>query len=128
MDNVRQIQTHRNMKIIRGKDIEFIPVSHEDPKDPGAFKKILLKKEELSPGRIQIINWAKLLVGRTMAAHAHENMEEIFIILHGSAMFRVGHREVLLKRGDAVKVSAREVHEMKTHGKKEVLYIVIGIV
>jgi mannose-6-phosphate isomerase-like protein (cupin superfamily) len=116
------------MKIIRGKAIKFVPVSHEDPKDPGAFKKVFFKKEDLPPGRIQMINWAKLLVGRTMAAHAHENMEEIFIILHGSAMFRVGHREVLLKRGDAVKVCAREVHEMKTLGKEEVLYIVIGIV
>ena len=75
-----------------------------------------------------MINWAKLLVGRTMAAHAHENMEEIFFILSGSAMFRAGDHEVLLTRGDAIRVSARETHEMKALGKKEVLYIVIGIV
>lgn len=116
------------MKIIRGKDIKFIPVAHEDPKDPGAFKKILLKKEELSPGRIQIINWAKLLVGRTMRAHKHENMEEIFIIISGSVLFRVEDRRKVLEAGDAILVNAREVHEMKTLGKKEVLYIVIGIV
>lgn len=75
-----------------------------------------------------MINWAKLLVGRTMRAHKHENMEESFIIISGSALFRVGDREVLLKRGDAIRVYAREVHEMKALGNKDVLYIVIGII
>lgn len=116
------------MKIIRGKDITFIPVSHEDPKDPGALKKVLFKREELSGGRVQMINWTKLLVGRTMRAHKHENMEEIFVILAGSAMFRAGDREVLLQRGDAIRVYARETHEMKALGSKDVLYIAIGIV
>jgi hypothetical protein len=29
------------MKIVRGKDFEFVPASHEDPKDPGTYKKVL---------------------------------------------------------------------------------------
>ena len=116
------------MKIVRGKDIKFVPVAHEDPKNPGTFKKILLKKEELSPGRIQMINWTKLLVGRTMRAHVHESMDEIFVILGGSAVFRAGDRQEVLGVGDAILVCAQEVHEMKALGKEEVLYIVIGIV
>ncbi|NMB56994.1 hypothetical protein GYA19_03600 [Candidatus Beckwithbacteria bacterium] len=30
------------MKIIRASDIQFVPASHEDPKNPGVLKKIML--------------------------------------------------------------------------------------
>ncbi|MEK7065451.1 MAG: cupin domain-containing protein [Patescibacteria group bacterium] len=116
------------MKVIRGKNLKYIPVAHEDLKDPGAFKKVLFKKEELPAGRIQMINWAKLLVGRTMREHTHENMEEIFVILHGSVLFRAGDRQEVVDAGDAILVNAREAHEMTAQGKNEVVYIVIGIV
>jgi len=112
------------MKIIRGKDINFIPVAHEDPENPGVLKKVLFKKEELSSGRVQMINWVKLLSGRTMRPHAHENMEEIFVIVSGRAIFN----QEILEEGDAVLVNRGETHEMKALGEKEVHYLVIGIV
>ena len=48
------------MKIIKNALIPFIPASHEDPVDPGVFKKVLFKAEDFAKGHIQIINWAKL--------------------------------------------------------------------
>ena len=62
------------MKIVRFSDLSFIPASHEDPKDPGALKKILLKRDDLPAGRIQKINWARIPKGKTFAAHFHEFM------------------------------------------------------
>lgn len=116
------------MKIIRGRAIDFIPVAHEDPKNPGAFKKVLFGKDVLPSGRIQMINWAKIPVGKSFVSHYHENMEEIFIILSGSAEVTIDQEKETLTKGDAVFVHQKQEHGMKNIGAEEVEYLVIGII
>ncbi|MDO8639513.1 MAG: cupin domain-containing protein [bacterium] len=115
------------MKIIRGKDISFIPAGHEDKENPEVWKKVLFKKDELINGRVQMINWAKLPVGKTFKAHFHEDMEEVFIILNGKVKIFVGQKEEELEKGDAVLIPIRAVHKMKNISKNNVTYIAIGI-
>lgn len=115
------------MKIIRGASIEFIQAAHEDPKDPGALKKILLKKGDLSPGRVQMINWAKIPVGKSFSSHLHEDMEEVFIVLTGKAEVVVGDETDKLEVGDAVVIPEKHNHVMKNVGNVDIEYIVIGI-
>lgn len=116
------------MKIVRGKDLEFIPLRHENPSDPRVFKKVLFTKDELTHGKIQVINWAKILAGRAMNMHAHDSMDEIFIILTGRVLVRIDEEEAELEMGDAVFIPTRAKHEMKALGESDVHYISIGLV
>lgn len=115
------------MKIIKSALIPFIPASHEDPADPGVLKKILFSAEDLISGKIQMINWAKLLPGKSFRKHYHEDMDEIFIILNGKIALTVDKSENELNAGDAVLVSKNEVHTMKNFGEVSVEYLVLGI-
>lgn len=116
------------MKIVRFKDLNFIPASHEDPQDPGALKKILLKRDDLPSGRIQMINWAKLPKGRTFAPHYHEQMIEVFIILNGRVKAKIGSDEAILEKGDMVIAMEKEIHSFENLADEDVDYIAIGIV
>jgi len=108
-------------------DQPFVAAGHENPADPGVWKKVLFKKDELQVGRIQMVNWAKLPVGRTFAAHYHEDMQEMFIVVSGEARIRVDGVESELRRGDTILIDAREVHEMWNGGAEDVEYLAIGI-
>lgn len=115
------------MKIIRFKSLDFIPAGHEDPRNPGVLKKILLSKPDLLNGRIQMVNWAYLLPNKSFRNHYHEEMEEVFIILNGTVTITIDKEKNTLSKGDAVVVSPRAVHRMTNNSNKEVHYIVIGI-
>jgi mannose-6-phosphate isomerase-like protein (cupin superfamily) len=115
------------MKIIRGSDKAFIPASHENPLDPGVWKKVLLERDELQPGTVQMVNWARLPAGKGFAAHYHEDMQEIFIIVAGEAEMVVAGETVALSRGDAIAIDRREIHRMANRGSEDVEYLVLGI-
>ena len=115
------------MKIIRKKIIPKVPASHEDPKDPGVLKQILLWRDDLVPGRIQMINWSTLLPGKSFRSHYHEAMDEVFIILDGEVEVSVGKEKETLGKGDAVVIPEGAVHIMKNLTDRDVCYIAIGI-
>ena len=104
-----------------------VPASHEDPKDPGSFKRVLLAKDDVTSGRLQMLNWARLPVGKKFARHIHEDMEEIFLVLEGEAKMFVGGESVSMKRGDLIVVPIGEEHDMENVGKHDVMYLTIGI-
>lgn len=116
------------MKVVRFNDLNFIPASHEDPKDPGSIKKILLKKDNLPPGRIQMINWGKLPKGKTFTPHYHEKMVEVFIILNGKVKAKIDKEEEVLEKGDMVIASEGQVHSMENISDEDVNYFAMGIV
>lgn len=115
------------MRIIKGTALEYIPASHEDPKNPEVWKKVLCKKENFSEGKLQMINWAKLPVGKTFKAHYHEDMEEIFIIFNGKTKIYVGSEEAEMEKGDAVLIPPGSVHKMANICGEDVEYVAIGI-
>lgn len=116
------------MKVVKFDQLEFIPASHEDPKDPGVLKKILFKKDELMEGRVQMINWAHLIPGKSFRKHYHEEMEEIFIIVSGKAEIKVNEKKFTLSKGDAILMTPGERHEMFNIGVEPVDYVVVGII
>ncbi len=86
----------------------------------GVLKKVLLEKADLQLGRVQMVNWADLGVGKRFARHYHEDMQEIFIIVQGEAEITAGTQTAMLRRGDAVVIDAREVHQMRNVGTEPV--------
>lgn len=115
------------MRIIRRKTIPKVPASHEDPADPGVVKQILLWRDDLTPGRIQMINWSTLLPGKSFRPHYHEAMDEVFIILDGEVEITVRKETKLLGKGDVVVIPECAVHVMKNLTDDDVHYLAIGI-
>ena len=115
------------MQIIRATDFPYVPAGHEDPQNPGVWKKVLLQKADLQTGHVQMINWARLPVGNSFAPHYHEDMQEVFIIVQGVATLMVGAASVTLARGDAIRIEPHEVHTMWNHGADDVEYVALGI-
>jgi len=115
------------MKIVRSTELKFVPASHEDPKSPGVFKKILLRADDFVQGKIQMVNTALLPTGKAFTPHYHENMQEVFIIILGNAKITVDAEEATLGEGDTVVIPVGSVHKMESIGTEDVEYIVIGI-
>lgn len=130
MPQLYQIPTMYNnaMKIIRSADLEFIPASHEDPKDPGALKKILLKRGDIPQGILQMINWARIPVGKSFAPHYHEAMIEVFIIMSGKVKVTIENEEEILEKGDLVVALEKQIHQMENISSEDVDYLAMGIV
>ncbi|MCL4338788.1 cupin domain-containing protein [Patescibacteria group bacterium] len=116
-------------QIIRGNMLKFIPAGHEDPKNPSVLKKVLISfGEQRIKGRIQMINWAKLLAGKNFTPHYHEDMDEIFIILSGrNIRVKVGSLSDVLYQGDAIFIPRKTVHRMDNNSNKDMDYIALGV-
>ena len=74
-----------------------------------------------------MVNWALLGVGKHFARHYHEDMQEVFIIVQGEAEITAGTQTAALRRGDAVVIDPREIHQMRNAGTEAVEYLAIGI-
>ena len=115
------------MNIIRLKDLAWIPASHEDPNAAGVLKKVLLQKSDFIEGSPQMINWCALKVGMSFRAHYHEDLEEVFILVKGKAVMRIGQERAEMGKEEAVAVPPQVIHEMTNIGREEVEYIVVGV-
>ena len=115
------------MRVIPSASLSFVPAGHENPLSPGVLKKVLLNKADLQPGRVQMVNWASLGVGKRFARHCHEDMQEIFILVRGEAEITVGTETAILRRGDAVVIDPHEFHQMRNTLTDTVEYLAIGI-
>ena len=115
------------MKIVKGNDFEFVPASHEDPKDPGTYKKVMFGRDEFIEGHAQMINWARMPKGKSFNLHYHETLVEIFVMIKGTAEITVDDTTENIEVGDAVMIDIGEKHSMKNTSDGDVEYIVFGI-
>lgn len=74
-----------------------------------------------------MINWATLPAGNSFAAHYHEDMQEVFIMISGEVQLIVDTTEAVLRPGDTVTIDPHEVHQMANRGTGDVEYLAIGI-
>lgn len=115
------------MEPIYAADLPLVPASHENPASPGVWKRVLAQKTDLLAGVVQMLNWAVMPRGKGFAPHYHEDMQEVFVILQGTAQITNGRDSFVLHRGDAVRIDPREAHQMENLGEEDVEYIALGI-
>ncbi|MEP3480945.1 MAG: cupin domain-containing protein [Fuerstiella sp.] len=115
------------MKFIPSDNTDYVPASHEDPKNPGVLKRVIATAADLQAGQVQMVNWAKLPAGHSFQRHYHEDMQEVFVLLKGTVEMTVETKTVQVSAGDTVIVGVREVHQMTNVGASEAEYIVFGI-
>lgn len=117
------------MKIAHPEEKNLVPASHEDPANPGVFKKVLFGFADFNPTcGLKMLNYAVMKPGRSFAKHSHPNMEEVFYILHGLAevKFESGPETTQLKAGEAVIVPFNTEHTMKNIGSDDLEYLAFG--
>jgi mannose-6-phosphate isomerase-like protein (cupin superfamily) len=114
------------MKLVRGADHTYTPASHEDPRSPGSLKKVLLARDDLAEGRVQMVNWSLLPAGKGFNLHYHDTLQEIFIMIRGTADVMVGEQRFAIGPGDALRVDEGEIHRMIAR-EEDVEYVVFGI-
>ena len=115
------------MKYIAAETAPFVPASHENPDQPGVFKRVVATAPEFQRGHIQMLNWARLPGGSSFQKHYHEDMQEVFILLSGKTQMKSESESYELKPGDVVIVEAREQHKMTNLLSTDAEYIVFGI-
>lgn len=116
-----------SMKIIRSKDMQFVPASHEDPKNPGVLKKVIVKKDDVIQGHLQMVNWSLQKTGKSIESHYHENLDEIYIILSGRGEITVDGETEIVEKGDTIIIPHGAVHTMQNQGTEDIEFIALGI-
>jgi mannose-6-phosphate isomerase-like protein (cupin superfamily) len=54
-------------------------------------------------------------------------MQEIFVMMIGTARLTVGDQTIIMRPGDAVLIEPRETHQMWNDGDLDAEYLAIGI-
>ena len=115
------------MKWISAHERELIPASPEDAASPGVLKRVLAQRSEFQEGHVQMLNWAVLPGLSSFQPHYHEDMQEVFLVVHGLVEMRVAGEVRQMQPGDAVLVDPHEVHVMRNLQESQAEYIVFGI-
>jgi mannose-6-phosphate isomerase-like protein (cupin superfamily) len=116
------------MNILNISKLPKIPASHEDPDNPGVWKKIIFTYHDLlADSHIQMINMAILPPNKSFRSHMHEDLEEIFIMVKGWVIMNIDGNKAILHKDDAILIPPGAVHKMENISKTEANYIVIGV-
>lgn len=115
------------MELIKATQSEFIPASHEDPRNPGVLKRVIAVAERFQAGHVQMLNWARLPAGSSFRPHYHEDMQEVFVLISGSVRMQGPRQSLEMSAGDTVIVDPREIHQMTNVGSQPADYLVFGI-
>ncbi|OGD94039.1 hypothetical protein A2697_03445 [Candidatus Curtissbacteria bacterium RIFCSPHIGHO2_01_FULL_41_44] len=104
------------------------PATHEDPKDPGVWKKVIVRHEEVDPkSKLMMVNLCKVPVGKTHKAHSHQTMEEVFYFTKGFGEITIDEEVQKIKAGDRIICPAKGVHQIRNIGDVELKYICFGV-
>jgi oxalate decarboxylase/phosphoglucose isomerase-like protein (cupin superfamily) len=66
------------------------------------------------------------LPGKGGSHHAHDGAEEVYVLLQGEAVLRVGDEDIAMKPLDAVRVQPQVLHSTRNESTEDALWLVIG--
>ena len=116
------------MKKVNQKDRNWEPGSHEDPKNPGVYKKVLIRHEEVdSKSKLMMFQLCKIPPKTTHVAHSHPTMDEIFYFTEGSGEIDIDGEKEKIKSGDRIIVPAGRKHQIRNTSETELKFIGLGI-
>ncbi|HLA03965.1 MAG TPA: cupin domain-containing protein [Patescibacteria group bacterium] len=116
------------MKKINQKDRNWEPGSHEDPQNPGVYKKVLVRRDEAdSKSKMMMFQLCKIPPKTTHVAHSHPTMDEIFYFTEGKGAIEIEGKKEKIVSGDRIIVPAGQVHQIRNTGKIELKFIGIGV-
>ena len=118
----------QGMKKINQKDRVWEPGSHEDPQNPGVYKKVLVRRDEAdSKSKMMMFQLCKIPSRTTHVAHSHPTMDEIFYFEEGKGEIEVDGEKEKIVSGDRIIVPAGQVHQIRNTGTVELKFIGLGV-
>ncbi|MEM9924378.1 MAG: cupin domain-containing protein [Cyanobacteria bacterium P01_D01_bin.50] len=109
------------MKLTSLNDLPQEAVSH----NPEIKKKVMLRFGDLP--HLTNFSQARFAPGQLAAAHAHQDMCEVFFVESGSGLIRIDNKEYPLLAGSCVAVEVGEVHEIVNNGTDELVLTYFGL-
>jgi len=89
----------------------------------GGVARMVLTSEFLRS--MEFFAWAFLPAGNTIDEHV-DTVEEIYFILYGGGMMKVGDEEQKVKQGDAIWIPAGEPHRLVNNTGENTFFICVA--
>lgn len=89
----------------------------------GGIARMVLTSEHLKS--MEFFAWAVLPAGNTIEEHIDE-VEEIYFILYGRGLMKVGDEEREVKEGDAIWIPAGEPHRLVNNGSENTFFVCVA--
>jgi mannose-6-phosphate isomerase-like protein (cupin superfamily) len=96
-------------------------VSH----DPQIVKQVLLTRGDVP--HLTAFSRATFSPGQTAHEHQHRDMFEVFFVLSGSGLMKIGGSEHQLESGVCILVEPGELHEISNTGASDLVLNYFGI-
>jgi quercetin dioxygenase-like cupin family protein len=126
MKEVKQKMLEEKSSVVTGfKKLSLADIALE-PTRHGALKKVLLRHEDVS-SQLMFLNEVYVAPGETIAAHQHEDMEEIFYFLEGEGSMQIEEEVQSVVPGDRVIIPSQKVHVLENTGEKQMRFICFGV-
>lgn len=97
------------------------PVSH----NPAIKKKVMLRLGDLP--HLTNFSQARFAPGHVAAAHAHQDMCEVFFVESGTGVIQIDQQEYGLAPGVCIAVEPGETHEVRNTGNDELVLTYFGL-
>jgi mannose-6-phosphate isomerase-like protein (cupin superfamily) len=89
----------------------------------GGIARMVLTSQFLKS--MEFFAWAALPAGNTIEEHVDE-VEEIYFILYGQGLMKVGSEEREVTQGDAIWIPAGEPHRLINNGSENAFFICVA--
>lgn len=109
------------MKLSSLNELPEESVSH----NPAITKKVMLRCGELP--HLTNFSQARFAPGQIAAAHAHQDMYEVFFVEAGTGIIRINGEDIPLTPGTCVAVEPGETHEVVNNSAGELVLTYFGL-
>lgn len=109
------------MKLIALTELPEEQVSH----NPEIRKKVMLRSHDLP--HLTNFSQAYFARGQVAAAHAHQDMCEVFFVESGEGIIRINDTPHTIKPGTCIAVEPGEVHEVINNGQEPLVLTYFGL-
>jgi len=89
----------------------------------GGVARMVLTGEHLQS--MEFFAWAALPAGNTIEEHV-DAVEEIYFILHGGGLMKVGDEEKAVKAGDAIWIPSGQPHRLFNNTEETTFFICVA--
>ena len=90
-------------------------------KDGSEIRELLARRN--SAIRNQSLAEARLAPGAATTPHRHPRTEEIYYLLEGQAVMRIGRKQRVVGPGDAVAIPPGEIHQIENTGEQTLKFL-----
>jgi quercetin dioxygenase-like cupin family protein len=105
---------------------EISKLDYENSSHLEVFKKVIFSSSELISLATQVA-YTELKVGVEVGEHAHETMEEFFLVLEGSCEFSLDGQRYVLNKETAIRVPPKIRHKIKAITHCRLFYFGVAI-